>query len=196
MNEEQIISLSNKVWITRKCRINTSDRLIFTNKVIQFLINYYTLTILSISIWSLNTTDTNYLSLFTVIASLFLFGITVGINSLNYNERIIYLKTSYIKLDDLYTDLEILLYELPAIEKQAAKSRFTEIRNEYSKTLENVENHNAYDFLKFQIFNQKDKIGYKHYLRYYLYKLYYGLIFIVLFLVPFSPVIFIIKGWI
>lgn len=196
MNEEQIKSLSNKVWITRKCRINTSDRLVFTNKVTQFLINYYTLVILSISIWSLNTTDNTHFSLFTVIASLFLFGITVGVNSLNYRERIIYLKNCYIKLDDLYADLEILLSELPFIEKQEGKRRFIEIRNEYSKVLESVENHNAYDFLKFQIFNQKDLIDYKHYIRYFLYKLYYGLIFIVLLLVPFSPVILIIKDWI
>ncbi|MBU8792163.1 SLATT domain-containing protein [Oceanobacillus caeni] len=196
MNEEQIKSLSNKVWITRKCRINTSDRLVFTNKVTQFLINYYTLVILSISIWSLNTTDNTHFSLFTVIASLFLFGITVGVNSLNYRERIIYLKNCYIKLDDLYADLEILLSELPFIEKQEGKRRFIEIRNEYSKVLESVENHNAYDFLKFQIFNQKDLIDYKHYIRYFLYKLYYGLIFIVLLLVPFSPIILIIKDWI
>lgn len=196
MNEEQIKSLSNKVWITRKCRINTSDRLVFTNKVTQFLINYYTLVILSISIWSLNTTDNTHFSLFTVIASLFLFGITVGVNSLNYRERIIYLKNCYIKLDDLYADLEILLSELPFIEKQEGKRRFIEIRNEYSKVLESVENHNAYDFLKFQVFNQKDLIDYKHYIRYFLYKLYYGLIFIVLLLVPFSPVILIIKDWI
>ncbi|MEI3599074.1 MULTISPECIES: SLATT domain-containing protein, partial [unclassified Oceanobacillus] len=174
MNEEQIKSLSNKVWITRKCRINTSDRLVFTNKVTQFLINYYTLVILSISIWSLNTTDNTHFSLFTVIASLFLFGITVGVNSLNYRERIIYLKNCYIKLDDLYADLEILLSELPFIEKQEGKRRFIEIRNEYSKVLESVENHNAYDFLKFQVFNQKDLIDYKHYIRYFLYKLYYG----------------------
>lgn len=196
MNEEQIKSLSNKVWITRKCRINTSDRLVFTNKVTQFLINYYTLVILSISIWSLNTTDNTHFSLFTVIASLFLFGITVGVNSLNYRERIIYLKNCYIKLDDLYADLEILLSELPFIEKQEGKRRFIEIRNEYSKVLESVENHNAYDFLKFQVFNQKDLIDYKHYIRYFLYKLYYGLIFIVLLLVPFSPIILIIKDWI
>lgn len=135
MNEEQINSLSNKIWITRKCRINTSDRLIITNKVTQFLINYYTLMILSISIWSLNSTYNNHLSLFTVIASLFLFGITIGVNSLNYSERIIYLKSSYIKLDDLYTDLEILLNELSFIEKQEAKSRFIEIRNEDRKSV-------------------------------------------------------------
>ncbi|MFA1822981.1 SLATT domain-containing protein [Virgibacillus oceani] len=196
MNEELIKSLSNKVWITRKCRINTSDRLVFTSKVIQVLINYYTLMILSISIWSLNTTNNNHLSLFVIIASLFLFAITIGINSLNYKERIIYLKSSYIKLDDLYIDLNILLDELPFIEKKEAKNRFIEIRNEYSKVLESVENHNAYDFIKFQISNQEDDVGYKHYLRYYLYKIYYRLVFMVLFLVPFSPIIFILKGWI
>lgn len=194
--EEIIKSLSNKIWITRKCRINTSDRLIFTNKIAQILINYYTLMILSISIWTLNSISNTQLPFFTVIASLFLFAITIGIDSLNYKERIIFLKSCYIKLDNLYTDLEVLLNELSILDLHEVKSRFEKIRNEYSKVLESVENHNSYDFLKYEIYNKKESISWKHYFRYYLYKIYYGTIVAILFLVPFSPIILILKGWI
>lgn len=204
LNEEIINRLSDKIWITRKCRINSSERLILTNRIAQFLINYFTLVVLSISIWTLyNNDESSQLSFITVIASLFLFAGTIGVNSLNYKERIVSLKSCYIKLDELIGDLEILKNEFPQLHRDIVRERFEIIRSSYQKILEEVENHNSYDYLKFQV-SQKDirrkldyvKYGFR-YFKYTLYNLGYILIILILTLFPFfNPIIKLFRGWI
>ncbi|WP_399631681.1 SLATT domain-containing protein [Sporosarcina sp. SG10008] len=204
LNEEMIRRLSDKIWITRKCRINSSERLISTNRIAKFSINYFTLVVLSISIWTLySNVDSNQLSFITVIASLFLFAGTIGVNSLNYKERIVNLKSCYIKLDELIGDLEILKNDLPQLHRDIVRGRFEIIRSSYQKILDEVENHNAYDYLKFQV-SQKDfkkKTDYVkyafRYVKYTLYNLGYILIILILTLFPFyKPIINLFRGWI
>jgi hypothetical protein len=197
LNEEMIKRLSDKIWITRKCRINSSERLILTNRIAQFLINYFTLVVLSISIWTLYSNDaSSQLSFITVIASLFLFAGTIGVNSLNYKERIVSLKSCYIKLDELIGDLEILKNDLPQLHRDIARERFKIIRSSYQKILDEVENHNSYDYLKFQV-SQKDFRKKIDYVKYALYNLGYILIILILTLFPFyKPLIKLFRGWI
>jgi hypothetical protein len=192
MNEEIINSLINKIWITRKCRINTSERLILTNTIAQLFINYFTLVVLSISIWTLySESDNNHLSFITVVASLFLFAGTIGVNTLNFKERIAKIKNCYIQLDNLIADLEILKNDLPNLDRSDSKLKFEGIREGYSKILEDVENHNSYDYIKFQL-SQNEYRSLVNYTRYYLYTLGYILIVLILILVPFLPLIFIL----
>jgi SMODS and SLOG-associating 2TM effector domain family 5 len=196
LNQQIIDSLSNKIWITRKCRINTSERLIFTNLLAQFLINYYTLVILSFSIWAFySPSENNNLSFITVIASLFLFAVTIAINSLNFKERIINIKSCYIHMDELNTELKLLEGQLNTLNPIAATEIFNDIRKKYTSLLLIVENHTTYDRLKFMIENNQNISG-KELAHYYFIKLVYIIIFLFLFLIPFTPVIFIIKGMI
>jgi hypothetical protein len=194
MNEDMIDRLADKIWITRKSRINSAERLILTNTLSQIFINYYTLVILSISIWTLfsNDENNNNLSFITVVASLFIFAGTVGVNSLNFKERISKFKSCYIKLDELNGDLEILKNDLSKLGSGEPRQRFEIIRSSYIKMLEDIENHHAYDYLKFQV-NNKYKINYGNYLKYYFYNFVFILVILILVLIPFSPIILLME---
>lgn len=189
MDIEIIEKLSNKIWITRKCRINTSERLIKTRRTAQFLTTYYTLMIISISIWSLFDENT-LLSFLIIIASLFLFGTTTIIESLNFQERIIFLKNCYIELDDLILDLEILKKEFSRLQEEQIKVEFTRIKTNYRKLLENVENHSVFDHLKFLLENDNSKMSSKDYLYFYFLKISFISIVIILMILPVIPLFF------
>ncbi|PEE96967.1 hypothetical protein CON21_30805 [Bacillus thuringiensis] len=197
MNTEIIEQLSNKMWITRKCRINASERLLKIHRRAQFLINYYTVVILSLSIWTLySPPKSNHLSFITVIASLFLFAMTIAIDSSNYKDRISSMKNCYIKIDGLEAELNILLNDVinkSISNDQVIKDTFRNIRKQYSDLLNSVENHSEYDHLKF-LLTQKDKVKRFNYVQYYVRKIIYFLGFIFLVLVPFSPIVLLIWG--
>lgn len=190
MNSSLINDLKNKIWITRKCRIIASERLVLLDLVSKFLINYYTLVILSISIWSIyivNQGD-DHLSFMTIIASLFLLGGTWGINSMNFKERISNLKACYIDLDVLYSDLEILDENITSIPMSQITSKFEEIRASYSKILNAVENHTSYDYLKFK-HQTKEGFNFEIMAKYYLSNIGVAIVLIVFIMLPFAPFI-------
>jgi hypothetical protein len=196
MDENIISSLSGKIWITRKCRINTSERLIFADKVSQFFVNYYTLVVLSISIWTLfSENDSNNLSFITVIASLFLFGLTIGINSLDYKERIRQLKNCYIELDGLINGLDILITEIQVKDREEIKREYEKIRDTYTELLKGVENHNSYDYLKFKV-TQKEHRNWIVYIHYYTLNILYIIAIAFFILFPFLPILKMFKDWI
>lgn len=188
MNVSMIDDLKNKMWITRKCRIIASERLISLELLSKFLINYYTLVILSISIWSIYSVsqENNHLSFITIIASLFLFGGTWGISSMNFKERIVNLKACYIELDILYSDLEILKENLSTINKSDAISKFEHVRDKYRKILDDVENHSSYDYLKFK-FQTGKGFNFKVKVKYYLSNLLFVTALILIIIFPFVP---------
>jgi len=195
LNEKIIQSLSNKIWITRKCRINTSERLIFLNVISQLFLNYFTLVILSISIWTLYIdSESKNLTFTTVIASLFLFACTIGINSLDYKERIRKLKTCYIKLEVLYYDLEVLKSDFQEKGQNDSYEKFYEIKRSYINLLKSVENHSSYDYLKFTL-TQKEYRSWKTFIKYYLLNFLFFLTIILLMLLPFFPILLMYKGW-
>ncbi|XQY92498.1 SLATT domain-containing protein [Metabacillus sp. HB246100] len=196
MDDKLLSNLSDKIWITRKCRINTSERLIFLNYISQFFINYYTLVILSISIYTLYSDNaSDFLSFTTVIASLFLFAVTIGINTLDYKGRIRDLKNCYIELDVLINKLELLKRELQLKETREIKLQFEQIRDDYIKNLKGVENHNSYDYLKFKL-SQKEYRNVFLYLKYYAVNILFILTIVLLMFLPFLPILLMYKDWI
>lgn len=160
----------------------------------QILIYYYSLFLLTISVWSLyDKTNDKEISFLTIVASLFIFGTTITIDSLNLKERIIKIKECYIQLDKLLSELEILSNEISSEDQSIIKIKFIKIRNSYLDILSKVENHNTYDFLKFKISNKEEKVKFKKYIHYILLKCFYYSVFLVLFILPFI-LILIFKG--
>ncbi|WP_242860440.1 SLATT domain-containing protein [Desulfosporosinus sp. I2] len=120
MTNELIDSLLRKIWITRKCRIVASERLEKAELYAQFIFIYYSVILVCLSIWNLFPEHSNSaLSLISVIASIGLLSVSLFITSRNYRNRAIALKSCYIKLDQLYTKLQIIKADnLEAIEKK------------------------------------------------------------------------------
>ena len=131
--------LSDKIWITRKVRINTEGRLQRYNEASQLLMMLYSLALVSLSIWNLQNNDAE-LNLVSAFASIALLVISVHASSQKYAERSIAMRNLYIKLDELYSKA-----------KRAEKSEDIEmIQNleaEYTSLLINIENHSEYDYL-------------------------------------------------
>ncbi|NRS15860.1 SLATT domain-containing protein [Brevibacillus sp. HB1.4B] len=146
--------LLDNIWITRKCRIQTSERLESTDFWAQVLINYYTLIVLVASIWTISPENsTPFISFVLVIASLFLFASTLFVSSRDFKSRAKDLKNCYLKMEGLYRELQII-QEDPNT-KEINLAQFKDISNKYDDLLSNVENHSKYDYL---IFIKEQKI--------------------------------------
>lgn len=136
-------SLQNKIWITRKSRIEASERLLRNDFHSHIIINLYATFVLIISIYDLYSTKID-LSLLAVIGSILVLITSIFISSKNFKERSNYLKTCYIKLDKLQSKINYL-------SEQEKKSKMLEISEEYNDILLNSENHLHVDFTKIKL---------------------------------------------
>ncbi|CAH1211621.1 hypothetical protein PAECIP111892_03609 [Paenibacillus auburnensis] len=143
--KSRLDSLSNKIWITRKARINAEERLEKFDFLTQMLINYYTLVIVGLSIWTLyDESNAKLISVITIIASVLLFGLSIFVNARNFKIRAITFKSCYIKLDEIYNECE-LLKDSP---DNLRAEDITKIQNKYNKVMNSIENHTPMDYLR------------------------------------------------
>ena len=96
--------LLRKIWLTRKSRIILSDRLRSLNEFYSFLNIYYSIIIISLSIWNLDGSKESGILLLISSTSIGIY--FVFINGKNYLERSIILRNHYIELGDLYSKLD------------------------------------------------------------------------------------------
>lgn len=138
----------NRIWITKKSRIESEKRLNKNHMFSQFLINYYTVVILGLSIWGLVIIEkslSSKVSLLTVIASVCLFGISLFVSSFNYREKALQFKNSYLSLNELETNLDYLIESDMDINQ--IQMEFKELKKQYNAILEKTENHETIDYL-------------------------------------------------
>lgn len=143
--KNRLDSLSNKIWITRKARINAEERLEKFDFLTQMLINYYTLVIVGLSIWTLyDESNAKLISVITIIASVLLFGLSIFVNARNFKIRSLTFKSCYIKLDEIYNECE-LLKDSP---DKLSLEDISKIQKKYNKVMNSIENHTPMDYLK------------------------------------------------
>lgn len=131
--------LSDKIWITRKARIFTEERLLGYSNLSQFLMTLYSLALVSLSIWNLQSNDAK-LNVVSAFASIVVLVLSVHITSQKYAERAIAMRNCYIKLDELYSKVK-------RAEKSENNEMLQNLEAEYTGLLINIENHSEYDFL-------------------------------------------------
>ena len=134
--------LDRNIWITRKCRINASERLLSHAKYIEALNVYYSVFVIILSLISLTKQD-NTLSLISLALSIALTISIIYANSTGYRERSSALKQNYI-------DLQLLLDQLSYIGDDDQESVIG-ISAKYAELLKSSENHIPIDMyqLKF-----------------------------------------------
>lgn len=133
--------LDNKLWVTRKSRINASERLLKAASFIDFINVYYSifliiLSLISISPFCKDNGLTSYVGLAGSIA------LTISIiyaTSLRYRERSAALKQNYIALQVLPDRLKFI----PEENEESINS----VQSEYTELLLTVENHTHIDYL-------------------------------------------------
>ena len=156
LEKQDIEVLLRKIWITKKSRIEASERLNKKDEIFQILSVFYSIIIVALSIWNIQIQDyslqkkSSFVILSTSIAlSLFAMFIT----SRNYKERYFNLKINYIELDNLYSELKNIT-KVESVEI----TKFMEINKKYNDLLKYVENHSTYDYLKVMNCSKEEKI--------------------------------------
>lgn len=139
MNEKYYNNLKRNIYITRKSRINLSERLLKKNKCWNYINFIYSLCLIGLAILGLKedigTVDYNLLMVFLSVSVTM---ISLYSNTKNYNERALSLKFHYIKLQSMYTELSHLNFHTDF-------EKIKKIENEYLEELKLSENHTPRD---------------------------------------------------
>lgn len=136
MNKDDV---KRSIYITYKSRINTAERLLKTENLIQGLNVYYSIFLTVLSIYSINNSSSK-LSMAITISSVILLVSIVFLGSKKYGERARELKNNYIQLGALYRKISGMIDNDP--------EQLCSIYDEYKSLLNNSENHNEYDYFK------------------------------------------------
>lgn len=131
--------LSDKVWVTRKTRIHTEERLLAYSNISQVLMIWYSLVLVYLSILNLQTNDLR-LNQLSAFASIVVLVLSVQITAQKFTERSIAMRNCYIKLDELYSKVK-------RAEQADDREMLQHLESEYTGLLINIENHSEYDYL-------------------------------------------------
>ncbi|PGE15001.1 hypothetical protein COM64_23090 [Bacillus toyonensis] len=162
--------MDNRVWVTKKARMEAEARMNQNHLFTQLLINYYTFIVLAFSIGTLVSQDTK-MSLLTVNASVGLFGLSIFIGAMGYREKALQYKESYLSLNELEFNLKYLLRN----EKQEKDTIIEELKGyekKYTEVLTKSENHKDIDYIKVLIKHDM-KVSTTDFFRYYTQKAMY-----------------------
>lgn len=133
--------LDDRIWITRKSRINASERLLKTANFIDFVNVYYSIFLILLSLISISpyVDNSGILSYVSLAGSITLTISIVYASSLGYKERSAALKQNYIALQSLLNGLQFI--------KGDDEKEIQRIQQDYNELLNNVENHKVIDYL-------------------------------------------------
>lgn len=164
--------LDDKLWMTKKSRMNAEKRLISNANFFNIANIYYSVFIAIISIISIVTDNTVY-SLVSVILSVTL-TITISFSSsLNYKERAEKMKKNYIDINKLEIQLKYT----------NENDELKKIELEYNNLLNNVENHIEFDYFKAKI-NNNEKLNKKQIFSYCCHLIFVFLFRAIIFIIP------------
>lgn len=135
----------NKVWITKKSRIEAEVRMNKNNDIATRIINWYTFFTLAGSIASLsNKTENGFMTYYTIIVSVGLFGFSNYLNSKNYLEKAFKYRESYLNLSRLETEL----YNLENSSNTNKLDEFSRLKLKYEDIVALSDNHETIDYQK------------------------------------------------
>lgn len=150
-----------RVWVTKKTRMSSEERMNSNNIYSIFIINYYTFIIVVLSVLGLiyNEEFSFVVSVFSVMVSIGLFGISLYISLYGYRERALKYKQSYLELSTVESKAEDLMMRLRLtdITLDKAITRFTDLKAEYNHILDKTENHSTFDRLNY--LKDRDKLN-------------------------------------
>lgn len=186
MNEEmkkvEFVKLENRIWKTYQSRIIMATRLLNNSQLLDFYSTIYTICLTLISVFTLINGD-NLINYFSVFISIIVMGLVFYGNTMNYKDRHINMKDNYLKLGNLY-------YKC-LNERINENFDMDKIYEEYSELLNTVENHSKYDYLTYLMNDIKEKteVSLSKKIVYWLRKVMFLILKIIIFIIPVSFVI-------
>lgn len=160
--DKKLESLKNNVWMTRKARINSSERLLAIERFVQNINIYYSCFLCILSIYGLIYKNEK-IGIISCIVSIILTISIVYLNSQNFGGRSQQLQVNYISMQNL-------LFELDNLDENSINN-LKECQNRYCELLSSCENHSIYDYYKVQLSQDKIKLVSKEGICYCMYKL-------------------------
>lgn len=176
--------MEDQVWWTRKARINAEKRLLENQKKIDYLLLWYSLSAVFVSIWQIySPADSNqpFSSMIFTCFSVFILALSLLNGNCKFSGRAAQFKDNYIALQRLYYKIK----ESNSLENQN--------HQEYEKLLNVSENHEEIDYLRSLIWewiNTTDKSKLTrlpqkhHFIIYSFYKIKRYILLLFLFLLP------------
>jgi len=172
------LNLEDRIWKTRKARINMSERLKHYDFYSQMLIIYYSLLLIIVTIIDINNKNID-VSIPTLIFSIIILVMSVFVYAMSFGKR-------SVEIQKTYTSMQRILSKIKRL------SNTNRIEDEYYDLLESSENHRPCDFLKvlYEVKNQKDndklngKFTWDKSLKYFFCFIKTWFIIIILFLLP------------
>lgn len=130
------MTLSDKIWWTKKARIQTEKRLLSNVFHSQLLLLWYSFFSVAVSIYYLKfNPQSEYANVAWVVFSVLVLSISSFINGFRFEERAGLIKECYEALG-----------KLSEKSKEADNKTLENINNEYTQILGTCENHSEYDY--------------------------------------------------
>lgn len=141
--------ISDNIWFTRKARIQASERLLSNDNHSQILLVYYSIinTCLSVILIKKVAFLGDNSDLILVIMSLNILVTSLFVANKNFKGRALSLKAHYIELQRLYFE---------AVDAEETNKDLKEIREDYTRLLDIVENHAPIDDIVFRVLNESN----------------------------------------
>jgi len=137
--------LSDRIWITRKLRIELAERLSKSSKWGELLLTYYAIASMFVALVDIRDTSKEY-SYQLLALAIFTFGCSLYLPARRFRERAAELKTCYVALDSLITRAENAERE----GSPANSAELVEVERLYSELMLAHENHDEYHYLLFR----------------------------------------------
>jgi len=135
-------ALSNRIWFTRKARIQSEKRLLQNDFHAQLMLQLFSAYSIGLSIYLLKFHATGLsddaANVTLIVISVLLFGIAPYVSARNFKGRAEEFKTVYVKLQTLLDDLNRIEWVSSVQEAHAA---YELVEKEYARTLASSENH-------------------------------------------------------
>lgn len=180
-----------RVWVTKKIRMESEARMNKNNIFSLFMVNFYTLIVLSLSIIALVINDSvivNKITVLTLISSVALFGVSLFVSLYGFKEKAMSYKQCYLDLTKIENDCQSLL--LKDQEYEVKGNTFNNLKKEYANILEKTDNHSSVDRLTYLKNNGKFETL-EHNLSYMYLKIKWFFVKSIIFIIPFIIISFI-----
>ena len=138
------MKLSDRIWLTKKCRMEAESRFNRYDYFSKFLITYYSAFILILSLYDIIDNNVEY-NISIVSASMLILIISLIITSMRFKERSLSYKQCYIKLDELQQEIT---------KNEQDEKLVSEVFKKYNDVLNLTENHSEYDYFKVKYFDK------------------------------------------
>nr|WP_256092672.1 SLATT domain-containing protein [Staphylococcus equorum] len=137
----------DKVWITKKARMNAEARYLkYNNRAVIFL-NIYSAELIIISILSL-IFNSELNSLISIFLSIAIMAVSVILASMDFKEQANHHKKSYLELMKIEEELANLELDCSKKNHDEIVNKYIEIKKNYIKILESTPNHKDIDYKK------------------------------------------------